>query len=191
MALIYLVNKIQVSGRVVWWLSLFFEYDVEHKPSCSHFKTDVVLVKLSNTIKPLECIISLSIFTDKTNAFGCIVAQKQYSVQRSKCLNLLLFRKGFCIDVYKINIIIGVCNQKKHPLLYESYILEWLKDILCSCYSLKIFRYRLFVAQISCKMFPSMLFLLFGANCLNEQKIQKEKNINGEGAPLWLSKVYV
>lgn len=169
MALIYLVDKIQVSGRIVWWLSLFFEYDVVHKPSCSHFKTDVVLVRLlSNAIKPQRVSYGFQYLQIKQMPFGCIVAQKQYSVQRSKCLNLLLYKKGFCIDVDKINIIIGVCNQKKHPLLYESYILEWLKDILCPCYSLKNFRYRLFVAQISCKMFPSMLFLLFGANCLNE-----------------------
>ena len=38
MALVYLVNKPQVSGKIAWWLLLFLEYNfiVVYKPSKTH-----------------------------------------------------------------------------------------------------------------------------------------------------------
>jgi len=52
MALVYLVNKPQVLGRIARWLPLFLEYDfiVVYKP-CKIHVVDV-LSKLLNTRKP-------------------------------------------------------------------------------------------------------------------------------------------
>jgi hypothetical protein len=53
MALVYLVNKPHVLGRVVRWLLLFLEYDfiMVYKSSKTHVVIDV-LSKLPNVIKP-------------------------------------------------------------------------------------------------------------------------------------------
>jgi hypothetical protein len=44
MALVYLVNKPQVLGRIVRWLLLFFEYDftIVYKPSRTHVVVDAL-----------------------------------------------------------------------------------------------------------------------------------------------------
>jgi len=54
MALVYLVNKPQVSGRFVSWLLLFIEYDfiIVHKPSRSHLMANA-LNRLPNQIEHL------------------------------------------------------------------------------------------------------------------------------------------
>ncbi len=53
MALVYLVNKPQVSRRLARWLLLFLEYDftVMYKPSRTHVITDA-LSRLLNSTKP-------------------------------------------------------------------------------------------------------------------------------------------
>jgi hypothetical protein len=53
MALIYLVNKPQVLGIIVWWLLLFLEYDfiVVYKLGETHIIIDS-LWRLPNIIKP-------------------------------------------------------------------------------------------------------------------------------------------
>ncbi len=53
MALIYLVNKLQVSRRIARWL-LFLEYEftIVYKPSRTHVVVDV-LSRLPNSLKPL------------------------------------------------------------------------------------------------------------------------------------------
>jgi hypothetical protein len=53
MALVYLVNKPQVSGRIIKWLLLFFIYDftIVYKLSKTHVVVDA-LSRLSNIIKP-------------------------------------------------------------------------------------------------------------------------------------------
>ncbi len=55
MALVYLVNKPQVSGRIARWLSLFLEYEftIVYKPSRTHVVDDV-LSKLPNNSEPLD-----------------------------------------------------------------------------------------------------------------------------------------
>jgi hypothetical protein len=52
MALVYLVNKPQVSSRLTRWLLLFLEYDfkVVYKPSRSHLMVDA-LNRLPNKIE--------------------------------------------------------------------------------------------------------------------------------------------
>jgi hypothetical protein len=54
MALVYLVNKPQVSRKVARWLLLFFEYDfrVVYKPSRIHVVANA-LSRLSNGTKPI------------------------------------------------------------------------------------------------------------------------------------------
>ncbi len=51
MALVYLVNKPQVSRRIIRWLLLFFEYDfiVIYKPSKTHVVADALLRLLDST----------------------------------------------------------------------------------------------------------------------------------------------
>jgi hypothetical protein len=51
MALVYLVNKPHVSGRIVRWLLLFFEYDftVVYKPSKAHVVAEALLRLLDIT----------------------------------------------------------------------------------------------------------------------------------------------
>ncbi len=53
MALVYLVNKPQVSGRVARWLLLFLEYHftIVYKPNRTHVVVDI-LSRLPNTTKP-------------------------------------------------------------------------------------------------------------------------------------------
>jgi hypothetical protein len=52
-ALVYLVNKPQVSGRIIRWLLLFLEYDfiVVYKQSKTHVVVDA-LSRLPNITKP-------------------------------------------------------------------------------------------------------------------------------------------
>ncbi len=52
MALVYLVNKPQVFGKLVSWLLLFIEYDfkIVHKPSRSHLMANA-LNRLPNQIE--------------------------------------------------------------------------------------------------------------------------------------------
>jgi hypothetical protein len=54
MALVYLVNKPQVSGRIARWLLLFLEYEftIVYKLSITHVVIDV-LFKLRNSFEPL------------------------------------------------------------------------------------------------------------------------------------------
>jgi hypothetical protein len=63
MALVYLVNKPQVSGRMVRWLLLFLEYDftVVYKLGKIHVVVDA-LSRLPNITKPI------SVFDQTTNA---------------------------------------------------------------------------------------------------------------------------
>jgi hypothetical protein len=53
MTLVYLVNKPQVSGRIIRWLLLFLEYDftVMYKPGRTHVVVDA-LSKLPDVIEP-------------------------------------------------------------------------------------------------------------------------------------------
>ncbi len=53
MALVHLVNKPQVSRKIVRWLLLFLEYDftIMYKPSKTHVVKDA-LSRLPNIIKP-------------------------------------------------------------------------------------------------------------------------------------------
>jgi hypothetical protein len=53
-ALVYLVNKPQVSKRITIWLLLFLEHEftVIYKPSKNHVVVDV-LFKLPDNLKPL------------------------------------------------------------------------------------------------------------------------------------------
>ncbi len=55
MALVYLVNKPQVLGRITRWLLLFLEYDftMVYKPGRIHVIADA-LSKLPNIIKPIS-----------------------------------------------------------------------------------------------------------------------------------------
>jgi hypothetical protein len=54
MALVYLVNKPQVFGRLVRWFLLFLEYDfkIVYKPSRSHLMA-YALSRLPNQIEPI------------------------------------------------------------------------------------------------------------------------------------------
>jgi hypothetical protein len=54
MALVYLVNKLEVYKRIAIWLLLFFEYEITivHKLGRTHVVTNV-LSKLLNSLKPL------------------------------------------------------------------------------------------------------------------------------------------
>jgi hypothetical protein len=54
MALMYLVNKPHVSGRLVRWLLLFLEYDFKiiYKPGKSHLMANA-LSRLPNQIEPI------------------------------------------------------------------------------------------------------------------------------------------
>jgi hypothetical protein len=54
MALMYLVNKPYVSGRITRWLLLFLEYEfiVVYKPGKTHVVVDV-LSRLPNISEPL------------------------------------------------------------------------------------------------------------------------------------------
>jgi hypothetical protein len=54
MALVYLVNKPQVSGRMARWLLLFFKYDftIVYKLSRTHVVANA-LSKLLNIIEPI------------------------------------------------------------------------------------------------------------------------------------------
>jgi hypothetical protein len=63
MALVYLVNKSHVSGKVTKWLLLFLEYDftVVYKPSRTHVVVNTLL-RLPNTIEPT------GVFDQTTNA---------------------------------------------------------------------------------------------------------------------------
>jgi hypothetical protein len=55
MALVYLVNKPQVLGRIARWLLLFLEYEftIVYKPCRTHVVVDV-LSRLPNNSKPLN-----------------------------------------------------------------------------------------------------------------------------------------
>jgi hypothetical protein len=57
MALVYLVNKPQVLGRIVIWLLLFLEYDfiIMYKPGITHVVT-YVLSRLLDIIKPTNVL---------------------------------------------------------------------------------------------------------------------------------------
>jgi len=71
MALVYLVNKPQLLGRITIWLLLFLEYDfiVMYKLNKTHVIVDV-LSRLPNIIKPtsvLDQIIDASLFTQSMN----------------------------------------------------------------------------------------------------------------------------
>ncbi len=66
MALVYLINKLQVSGRIVRWL-LFLEYEfiVFYKLGKTHVVVDV-LFRLSNSLEPLRVldqIVDTSLFS--------------------------------------------------------------------------------------------------------------------------------
>jgi hypothetical protein len=63
MALVYLVNKPQVSGRIIKWLLLFLEYDfiVVYKASRTHVVVDA-FSRLLDIIEPT------SVFDQTTNA---------------------------------------------------------------------------------------------------------------------------
>jgi hypothetical protein len=58
MALVYLVDKPQVSGRIAKWLLMFFEYDfiVMYKPCKSHVILDALL-RLPDITEPIVCLI--------------------------------------------------------------------------------------------------------------------------------------
>jgi hypothetical protein len=58
MALVYLVNKPQVSGRIVRWLLLFLKYDftIVYKLSRTHVVVDA-LSRLLDVIEPQMCLI--------------------------------------------------------------------------------------------------------------------------------------
>jgi hypothetical protein len=51
MALVYLVNKPQVSRKITRWLLLFFKYDftIVYKPNRTHVVADALLRLLDNT----------------------------------------------------------------------------------------------------------------------------------------------
>jgi hypothetical protein len=57
MALVYLVNKPQVSWKIIRWLLLFLEYDfiVVYKPEKTHVVVDV-LSRLPNVTKPTNVL---------------------------------------------------------------------------------------------------------------------------------------
>ncbi len=57
MALVYLVNKPQVSGRITIWLLLFFQYDftVVYKLGRIHVVVDA-LSRLSNSAEPTSVL---------------------------------------------------------------------------------------------------------------------------------------
>jgi hypothetical protein len=57
MALVYLVNKPQVLGKIVRWLLLFLEYDfiIMYKPNITHVVT-YVLLRLLDIIKPTNVL---------------------------------------------------------------------------------------------------------------------------------------
>jgi hypothetical protein len=63
MALIYLINKPHVSGKIIKWLLLFLEYDftVVYKPCRIHVIANV-LSRLPNITKPI------GVFDQTTNA---------------------------------------------------------------------------------------------------------------------------
>ncbi len=63
MALVYLINKPQVSRKIARWLLLFLEYDftIVYKPSIIHVIVDA-LSKVLDSIKPT------SVFDQTTNA---------------------------------------------------------------------------------------------------------------------------
>jgi hypothetical protein len=63
MALVYLVNKPQVSGKITKWFLLFLEYDfkIVYKPGRSHLMVDALNMLPSQT-KPVYLIRPL-IFT--------------------------------------------------------------------------------------------------------------------------------
>jgi hypothetical protein len=58
MALVYLVDKPQVLGRIAKWLLMFFEYDfiVMYKPCKTHVVLDA-LSRLPDITKPTMCLI--------------------------------------------------------------------------------------------------------------------------------------
>jgi hypothetical protein len=58
MALVYLVDKPQVLGRIAKWLLMFFEYDfiVMYKPCKTHVVLDA-LSRLLDITEPTMCLI--------------------------------------------------------------------------------------------------------------------------------------
>jgi len=64
MALVYLVNKPQVSERISKWLLLFLEYDfiVVYKPSRTHVVTNA-LSRLPDIIEP-TCVLNQTTYAN-------------------------------------------------------------------------------------------------------------------------------
>jgi hypothetical protein len=74
MPLVYLVNKPQVSRRIIRWLSLFLEYDfiIMYKPSKTHVVANA-MSRLPNIIKPIGVpnqTIDASLFNTKLECFN-------------------------------------------------------------------------------------------------------------------------
>jgi hypothetical protein len=61
MALVYLVNKPHVLGRIIRWLLLFLEYDftIVYKPGRTHVVVDA-LSRLSNITEPIASHVGLN-----------------------------------------------------------------------------------------------------------------------------------
>jgi hypothetical protein len=56
MALIHLINKLEVSGKLNRWLLLFlYEFKIVYKPSRSHLMADT-LSRLPNHTKPVKVL---------------------------------------------------------------------------------------------------------------------------------------
>jgi hypothetical protein len=79
MALVYLVNKPQVFGKIARWLLLFLEYDfkIVYKPSRSHLMVDA-LSKLPNQAKSVYLIRSLMLTCSLYNQSGYKVCMTTY-----------------------------------------------------------------------------------------------------------------
>jgi hypothetical protein len=113
MALIYLVNKPQVSGRLVQWLLLFLEYDfnIVYRPHRSHLMANA-LSRLPNQTKlvgVLDQTCDVHLFTlqqwlKSVNEYMLegvmlkrfITSQRQYLAQKAKPFMLqgILYRFG-------------------------------------------------------------------------------------------------
>ncbi len=117
MALVYLVNKPQVSGRLARWLLLFLEYDFKiiYKLGRSHLMVDA-LNRLPNHTKLvgiLDQTCDVYMFTLQLEWLQSVyeyILGMIYSF-----LNHLCFKKEYWINSNKITGFVEFCNQNKYP----------------------------------------------------------------------------
>jgi hypothetical protein len=130
MTLVYLVNKLEVFGRLAKWLLLFLEYDFKkfHKPSRSCLMADA-LSRLPNQIElvgipnqtygvhlfilQLEWLYNVyEYLLEGVMLERFTTSQRQYLAQRGKPFVL---QKGVLYKFGKTTCFVKFCNHNKCP----------------------------------------------------------------------------